>query len=205
MLSVFSDRDASISRHVSKRRDRSARPADFQRSHIDRSAQAEMKLRVVCRLIAHSALRFLYLCYARRHNSESCPDAVAIGPSADQPDFQPAVSISAIVAEKLRTLAIVCDQHVYIPVVIVIGESSGATDARSSKIAPHLASDVSKRTVHVAINGFRFGVSRAGVKKADVVEHVTIRNEQIGPSIVVVIEKACSKPTQLKCAGPKLR
>src|SRR3954466_2335891 len=171
MLSVFSDRDTSIGWYVRKRRDRSARPADFQRSQIDRSAQAEMNPGIVCRLIAHSALRFLYLCYARRHNSDSCPDAVAIGPSADQPDFQPAVSISPIVPEKLRTVAIICDQDVYIPVVIVIGESSGATDARSGKIAPHLASDVSKGTVHVAINGFGFGVSRSGVKKADVVEH----------------------------------
>jgi hypothetical protein len=99
-------------------------------------AQAKMETRVLSGLIAHAALPLIVKDEISRGYFQSCTNAISIGPRADQQDLQPVVGISSIIAQKLRSLAIVVHENVEVAVIIEVADRGSPAHPRQLKIRP---------------------------------------------------------------------
>src|SRR6266568_1798149 len=58
--------------------------------------------------------------------------------------------------------------------------------------------------MHITIDRLPFGVGGFGVKERNVVEHMSVGDEQVAPAVVIVIEEAHAKSTHLVAVSPEL-
>src|SRR6185369_16885018 len=94
------------------------------------------------------------------------------------------VCIAAVVAQQLRWPVEVSNQQVYVAIVVDITKRYAAADAILSKHRTKLRGDFGKRrVVIVVVQQSRLPISR------QLRIHVAVRDKQIHPTVVIIIEK----------------
>src|SRR5580658_7738807 len=171
--------------------DRAAWPDHFDCVHSAPPSQSEMQARILRGLITHSTLTLVMKYEVAGGNFHSCADSVAIRLSADQKNLEPMVRIAAIVAQQLRGLAAIIHENIEIAIIVEVGDGSATANARQLKIHTKPVADVFENSVTgIAEHHLRFGILRIRVVKLDVVEDVSIGQEEISRTVVVVIHEA---------------
>src|SRR5438093_522896 len=109
-------------------------------------------------------------------------------------NLEPVIPVSAIVAQQLWRLPIVADQEVQVAIVVKISRRQAPADARRLDIRPqpstHVLEDASAVVFEYEL-GLR--IRGAGVIEADIVEDVTVGNNDIPAPIVIVVDESRSK------------
>src|SRR6476469_2437143 len=101
-----------------------------------------MQPRILRRLITHAAFALIVQNQISCSELHARADSVAIGLGPDQQNLQPVVRIAAIVAQKLRRLAIIADQNIELAIVVEIADRSTSAHARKCKVGPKLIADI---------------------------------------------------------------
>src|SRR5437016_4452821 len=109
-------------------------------------------------------------------------------------NLEPVIPVSAIVAQQLWRLPIVADQEVQVAIVVKISRRQAPADARRLDIRPQPSTHVLEDAPAVVFEyelGLR--IRGAGVIEADIVEDVTVGNNDIPAPIVIVVDESRSK------------
>ena len=135
---------------------------------------------------------FIHLRVFSGHDSHACSKRRSITFRPDQFDLDPIVLIPAIVAEQRGNLIHVVHDNVDVAVVVEIAEGTAATRMARSNPGPHFLRNILEFAIaEVAINNARFQECLIGMLIHSWI-NMSIDLEDIGPAIVVVIDKAAS-------------
>src|SRR5207245_8643139 len=115
-------------------------------------------------------------------------DAVAIRFLSDRLNADPAFAITAIIAQYVGLLADVGDHDVDIPVVVQIAE--GGAPACPYRVEHRPGIHGAEPAGEVPEQQWRLQILQIGRRAFDGVHHVTLCNEQVLPSVVIVVEQA---------------
>src|SRR5437667_130090 len=117
-------------------------------------------------------------------------------------NLEPVIPVSAIVAQQLWRLPIVADQEVQVAIVVKISRRQAPADARRLDIRPqrstHVLEDASAVVFEYEL-GLR--IRGAGVIEADIVEDVTVGNNDIPAPIVIVGDENVLPPVLVEIQG----
>ena len=187
---AFFHRDDLVDGHVGQSIDLAARPGDFQGFDLRALAQTEVNSRIAGRHVAHAAFGLLDVHEAFGSQLQRSADAVAIRFGADQQNFQPVIRVAAVVAQEFRIIAAIVDDDVDVAVVVEIsGSKAAANDGTHEIWAERLGNFLELAFAQVAKHQQRLFVSDLAVIELHVVEHGAVQLQNVGPAVVVVIQK----------------
>src|SRR2546425_10566760 len=128
-----------------------------------------------------------------RDAAEARADGAAVGLHADQLDLQPIVLRRQIAAEKLRIIVDGVDYDVEIAVIVEIAEGAAARGDGNGDAGAGLAGDVGEAAVaEIFVEQLLLRVAGFGLELLDLGIDVTVADENVGPAVVVHVEKAAA-------------
>lgn len=176
-----------------------AGPLNFDLIDCGALTKPEVQARILRGLIAHASLSFIVENYIPGRQSHASADGIAIRTRADEEELQPVIRIAAVIAKQLRSLPVVADKNVQIPVVVKIADSRATADARQYKIGAELIADIFENSsTGVTEHELGFRVACLGMIELDVIEDVAIGHKEIAATVVVVIHKTRPKAAHVK-------
>src|ERR1700730_386101 len=113
-------------------------------------------------------------------------------------DCQPMIThralAGALITKKLRCFPVVIHHEVLPAIVVIIADGQSPAHAWREKCAWLRGADINKFTVaDVAIQAFLFGVSDVGVIERNVVEDMSVDDQEVSPAVVIKIKKSRAK------------
>src|SRR5256885_7519819 len=125
--------------------------------------------------------------------SDAGTDSTAVGFCADGADFDPIVFVGGVAADELRRSVDTIDDEVEIAVVVEITEGTAARGSRSRNSSAGVERDVFEVAVaQIAIEKFALRVAGFGGELFDFRIDMAVADEDVGPTVVVKIEKAAA-------------
>src|SRR5438552_4127718 len=136
---------------------------------------------------------------------QSRSDAAAVGLSSDELYLDPIIFCARIAAQQLREVVDCVHHNVDVAVVIEVPKSTpargrGCGDARTSLQRNVLETPVAQ----IAIEQFALRISRLRLQLLDFGINVAIAKQNVGPTIVIHVEKSAA-PAQVLRVGAKTR
>src|SRR3989442_370190 len=201
---AFFDEDHLVGLDVAERLDEAAGPADFQEFDVLGFADAEMDAQIILRKIAAAAAHFVYLrmeaLFARevRDAFYARADAAAIRFGADGFDFDPIVARTRVATQKLRVIVDGVDHHVEVAVIVKVAEGAAARRDRGGDSRSSVVGNVFETAVaEILVEKLALRIAGFGLELLDFGIDVAIAKQNIGPAVVVHIEKAAA-PAEIK-------
>src|SRR5260370_34634848 len=187
---AFLQRVDGIRGKIVKSRDQTAGPAHLHPINLCRSAAAEMDAHVVIGNIAGAAAHFVNESTRARFHRNASPDAVAVGFAPDRAKRDPVVAVARVVDQKRRRSVHVADDCGHAAIIPQVAdrqtarrtygrdcETHGPANIREGSVAIVVIENPGLLEVAAEMLAIHFGVD------------VAVGEEQIGPAVVVEIEK----------------
>src|SRR2546425_7120298 len=128
-----------------------------------------------------------------RDAAEARADGAAVGLHADQLDLEPIVLRREIAAEKLGIIVDGIDDDVEVAVIVEIAEGAAARGDGNGDAGAGLGGDVGETAVaEIFVEQLLLRVAGFGLELLDFGIDVAVANENVGPAIVVHVEKAAA-------------
>ena len=106
----------------------SAGPTNFKAFNLFRFANAKMGAQIVEGEITPTAMHLPILDVCSGYNFNSRANSRTVAFLSDNLDLYPIVLVTDCVLEQIRTLVAIGDEDIEVPIVVVIADSSTATD-----------------------------------------------------------------------------
>src|SRR6266851_1471246 len=202
---AFLQRVDGIGGKIFKSLDQAAGPAHLHPINLCRSAEAEMDAHVVIGNVAGAAAHFVNESARACFHRDSCPDAVAVGFDPDRPKRDPVVPVARVVDQKRRRSVHVADDCGHAAIIPQIADrqtarrtccrdrgTRGRGNIREGSVAIVVIENPGLLEVAAEMLAIHFGVD------------VAVGEEQIGPAVVVEIEKR-NAPAEVLRVEPESR
>src|SRR5256885_8104868 len=135
----------------------------------------------------------LFLTGDFRDARDAGTDAAAVGFCANGADFDPIVFVSGVAADELRRSVDAIDDEVEIAVIVEIAEGTTARGGGSRNSSAGVERDVFEVAVaQIAIEKLSLRIASFGGELFDFGIDVAVADEDVGPTVVVKIEKAAA-------------
>ena len=127
-------------------------------------------------------------------HEHSRPNGVAVAPLPHQANQKGVVPVTAVVPQEIGGLTVVGCQQVEVPVIVDIGDGKRSTDLLHGEAAPRrppLLDEAASAGVVEQQPALR--VLRSGAHLRRVVDDVAVRDGDVEPAVVVVVEERCAE------------
>src|SRR6266849_10913793 len=193
---AFFDEDHLVRLDIFERFDEAAGPADFEKLDRFGFADPEVHAEIVLRKITAAAAHFVdlrmqaLLAGKMRDAFDACADAAAIGFRADGFDFDPIVAGARIAAQKLGKIVDGVDDDIEVAVVVEVAEGAPARGDRRGDARPGVVGNIIEAPVaQILVKQLALRVAGFGLELLDFRIDVAVANENVGPAVVVHVEK----------------
>src|SRR3989441_4273970 len=137
-----------------------------------------------------------------RDAAEARADGAAVGLHADQLDLEPIVLRREIAAEKLGIIVDGIDDDVEVAVIVEIAEGAAARGDGNGDAGAGLGGDVGETAVaEIFVEQLLLRVAGFGFELLDFGIDVAVANENVGPAVVVHVEKAAAPAEILRVSA----
>src|SRR5229473_3114309 len=121
---------------------------------------------------------------------DACADAAAIGFCADGFDFDPIVAGARIAAQKLGKIVDGVDDDIEVAVIVEVAEGAAARGDRRGDARPGVVGNIIEAPVaQILVKQLALRVAGFGLELLDFRIDVAVANENVGPAVVVHVEK----------------
>src|SRR5260370_26452473 len=170
--------------------DQAAGPAHLHPINLCRSAEAEMDAHIVIGNVAGAAQHFVNESARTRFHRNAGADAVAVGFDPDCPKGDPVVRVARVVDKKRRRSVHVADDRGHAAIIPQVADRQTARRTYGRDRGPRGRGNIRERSVAIVV------IQNPGLLEiaAEMLAihfrvDVAVRQEQIGPAVVVEIEK----------------
>ena len=176
---------------------------DFLRGgplHFDRIdqlviSQPEMKPQVILRHDAGAALHFSHLDVLTNDHSRACADSGSIAFRTDKLQLDPVLLFPSDVVQQRREIVHVEDQDVHASVIVVVAECGTTARIAFGDSRAHRGRDVFETPVaEILVDEAWVLEGLAEVVLIDLGVDVPVYLNNVGPSVVVVVDESTSPP-----------
>src|SRR4029077_16374329 len=124
---------------------------------------------------------------------DASADAAAVGFCADRADFDPIVFVGGVATDEVRRCVDAIDDEVEVTVVVEITKGAAARRSCGRDAGAGIERNVLEVAVaKIAIEEFALWIAGFGGELFDFGIDVTVADENVGPTVVVKIEKAAA-------------
>src|SRR5215469_877250 len=189
----FLDGEGLTCRDVREFLDLTAWPLDLDVFGLGVRAQSKRQHQFALREVARTRAQHLPLLVATGGQTNDRTDAIAIRSCANEFEAQ-AVIRPPFVMKQVGWPAIGGDNHIEEAVIVDVGISGRAGYFRSGKRLAHLSGDFRElSSPEIAEQVGRLGITDALLYALDLIFDVTVGDKNVGPAVVVVIEKEAAE------------
>src|SRR5215469_7630365 len=184
------DGDDCVDGHIGQAVYMAARPGDDKRIDFGSLAKTEVNARIACGHVAGSAFRLIDAHEVSGCELEDRADAVSIGFCAYEQDFKPVIGCGSIVAEQFGRIAAADHGEPHSSAVEEIGSCEATARNWMDEVGAELVGYFFEVALaQVAEHKQRLLVTDQAVIEVDVVDHRTVRLDDVGPAVVVVVDE----------------
>src|SRR6266566_865695 len=187
---TLSQRVDGIGGKIFKSLDQTAGPAHLHPINLCRSAEAEMDAHVVIGNVAGAAAHFVNESARARFHRDPCADAVAIGFAPGRTKRDPVVRVARVVDQKRRRSVHVADHRGHAAIIPQVADRQTARRTYGRDCGTRGRGNIGEGSVAIVViqNPGLLEIA-AEMLAIDFRVDVAVRQEQIGPAVVVEIEK----------------
>src|SRR5713101_6624661 len=175
---------------IFKSLDQTTGPAHLHPINLCRSAEAEMDAHVVIGNVAGAAAHFVNKSARARFHGNASADAVAVGFDPNRPKGDPVVPVARVVDQKRRRSVHVADHRGHAAIIPQVADRQTARRTYGRDPGPRRRGNIREGSVAIVV------IQNPGLLEiaAEMLAihfrvDVAVRQEQIGPAVVVEIEK----------------
>src|SRR5216683_2966269 len=202
---AFLQRVDGIGGKVFKSLDQAAGPAHLHPINLCRSAEAEMDAHVVIGNVAGAAAHFVNKSARARFHGNASADAVAVGFDPNRPKGDPVVPVARVVDQKRRRSVHVADHRGHAAIIPQVADRQTARRTYGRDPGPRRRGNIREGSVAIVV------IQNPGLLEiaAEMLAihfrvDVAVGEEQIGPAVVVEIEKR-DAPAEVLRVEPESR